>query len=864
MEKRGTDKIEDLGVAETPEDVAVLYSWANLHGAKYRDFSASRREYRAQLRHRAAEQVRQQALIAQAEAEAAADAADATARKASDAARLEPGIKSDSSIKRNLRNAEEAVRTAAAERVEAARRAEAAAMAEAAARREEREIADAHASAERQAARYAESELRRRDAARGYMTETQNQIPGEITDPYTPQPSPQMQGSYAETVRYQAAPAQETFQHQERQQPQQPASYISARQPAPVPPQPYTPAPQAQVVDTLSGRGESSSSQRRRQGYHPDEASGVRQIYRGPEYDAPQPERRTTDSGRFAAPSQPRAESQVPRERRAPAPEQPPMSRSDSGNTPPSGTPGSSGAGAASSGSGVAGSSSGGRHPFNAQATPRQEVVRADVVRAEPLPASANQIRPTISPGSPVRNTPPSRPLDPAPIAPFWEHSRPVERAGIEFDPGYAASREPSPGSASAMYPVAQQPMARPEPVSAPRAVSPFSQSPVAGDPARGRRAQDDFNSDRAAGFPEPQRPGIGTQPSYFGAQQLPPSSQPRTSSSLTDESSPNTPFSADPAGPAWFYAPAASEPQPQFNNPVPLPSVAETLQHSRERVAARWYALKGVFEQPGESVEQTPVRQKEIRTPVLAVFSLAGGVGKTSLVATIGRSLSSLGEKVLLTDTTSHGLLPFYFGASELRQGTVRTFSPPSGSTDAPIYLVNYEVPTEKAEPEKEKLVEEILNNNRGTHRIMLDLTVNSAWIIRHMARMSPTVLVPLAPDMNSVISLQAIEKFFQGMVDADGRPLQPYYLINQFDVSLPLHLDVREVLRRQLGDRLLPFVIHRAPEVSEALAEGMTVVDYAPESPVSGDYMNVATWLRTVAAPATAGFRNVRWSER
>ncbi len=159
---------------------------------------------------------------------------------------------------------------------------------------------------------------------------------------------------------------------------------------------------------------------------------------------------------------------------------------------------------------------------------------------------------------------------------------------------------------------------------------------------------------------------------------------------------------------------------------------------------------------------------------------------------------------------------------------------------------------------------MEEILGNSRGTHRIMLDLTVGSAWIIRQLARMSPTVLVPLAPDMNSVISLQAIEKFFQGMVDADGRPLQPYYLINQFDVSLPLHLDVREVLRRQLGDRLLPFVIHRAPEVSDALAEGMTVVDYAPESPVSGDYMNVATWLRTVAAPATAGFRNVRWSER
>jgi cellulose synthase operon protein YhjQ len=296
---------------------------------------------------------------------------------------------------------------------------------------------------------------------------------------------------------------------------------------------------------------------------------------------------------------------------------------------------------------------------------------------------------------------------------------------------------------------------------------------------------------------------------------------------------------------------------------------VADTLQHSRERVAARWFALKGVFEQPGQDgqdqPEAAPIRQKETRTPVLAVFSLAGGVGKTSLVATVGRALSSMGEKVLLTDTTSHGLLPFYFGASELRHGTVRTFSPPSGSTDAPIYLVSYDVDQKGSDASaQEKLAEEIINNSRGTHRILLDLTVGSSWIVRRLSRLNPTILVPVAPDMNSVISLQTVEKFFSGVNDGDGRPLQPFYVLNQFDTSLPLHLDVREVMRRQLGERLLPFVIRRAPAVSEALAEGMTVVDYAPDAPVAEDYLNLATWLRTVAAPATAGFRNVRWSER
>ena len=62
-------QFDDL-LAETPEDVAILYSWANLHGAKYRDFSASRREYRAQVRHRAAEELREAELAAKSAAEA--------------------------------------------------------------------------------------------------------------------------------------------------------------------------------------------------------------------------------------------------------------------------------------------------------------------------------------------------------------------------------------------------------------------------------------------------------------------------------------------------------------------------------------------------------------------------------------------------------------------------------------------------------------------------------------------------------------------------------------------------------------------------------------------------------------------------
>ena len=315
-----------------------------------------------------------------------------------------------------------------------------------------------------------------------------------------------------------------------------------------------------------------------------------------------------------------------------------------------------------------------------------------------------------------------------------------------------------------------------------------------------------------------------------------------------------------EPTTPAWLHGSQTSLPpaEPQaallaFGSEIPE---RESLHNSRERVAARWYALKGVVEYAGPLL---PASRRSVstgtHTPLLAVFSLVGGVGKTSLVATLGRAFSLQNEKVLLTDTTSYGLLPFYFGAHELRPGVLRSFVPPAESAGEAISLVMYDAAADGAEMAgRQLLTEEILGHAQNSHRLLLDLSSGSSWLARQMADFHPTVLVPIAPDMNSVISLQTVERLFAAITDSQGRPILPYYVLNQFDASLPLHLDVREVFRRQLGDRLLPFAIRRSPAVSEALAEGMTVLDYAPDAPVSQDYLDVASWL-VQAFPARHG---------
>lgn len=287
-------------------------------------------------------------------------------------------------------------------------------------------------------------------------------------------------------------------------------------------------------------------------------------------------------------------------------------------------------------------------------------------------------------------------------------------------------------------------------------------------------------------------------------------------------------------------------------------------MQGSRDRLASRWFALRGVFD--GTAAAPEPVPAPVIaRAPAMAVFSLAGGVGKTSIVATLGRALSARGERVLLVDTAAFGLLPFFFGATDQRPGLLRTFNPPGVSSDAPVQMVTIDPEGLSNDASgQDALTNEILKLGRGASRILVDLATASGATIRRVMRMSPLVLVPVVPDMNSVVSVSSIDAFFEHNSNSAGKLALPFYVLNQFDPSLPLHLDVREVLREELADRLLPFALRSTPAMSEALAEGMTVIDYAPGSALAEDFVTLAAWVKSLAAPAIASYRGVRWSER
>lgn len=283
----------------------------------------------------------------------------------------------------------------------------------------------------------------------------------------------------------------------------------------------------------------------------------------------------------------------------------------------------------------------------------------------------------------------------------------------------------------------------------------------------------------------------------------------------------------------------------------------AETLMDSREQVALRWPALQALAAELRSNVASARISRQ--RGPVTAILPVVGGAGGTSLAATLARALSKNGERVLLVQTTAESLLPFYFGMGRLQPGELHPVPGQGGGTGS-LFIISLEYASFGASETgqtqvkrmREGAFEDLLSKVHGCNRVLIDLAPETEWIVSKIAASRPMVLAAITPQMGSVAGLLAMDQRFAAVRDSEGRALLPFYVLNQFDAGLPLHLDIREVLRCELDERLLATAIRRSAAVGEALAQGATVLDYAPDAPAARDYADVARWLQE-AAPAS-----------
>jgi cellulose synthase operon protein YhjQ len=239
-----------------------------------------------------------------------------------------------------------------------------------------------------------------------------------------------------------------------------------------------------------------------------------------------------------------------------------------------------------------------------------------------------------------------------------------------------------------------------------------------------------------------------------------------------------------------------------------------------------------------------------ELHVPTFALCSASGGTGKTTVAATLGRALSTFGDNVLMIHGAQQCSAPLHFGAQFAQPCRLRTFVPPLRGQGT-VHILSHEFDdSPKNEESGAWLVREVNSLQNEIDRCLIEISAPRGAEAA-MLNLAYACLVVITPDMNSVMALAPFRKLLEG-ADRTGlrQPMGMYFLLNKFDPESDFHAEVRQNLRLQLGPRLLPFCIRRSDAVAEALAAGMTVLDYAPNSAPTEDFQRLASWVREAAS--------------
>lgn len=260
------------------------------------------------------------------------------------------------------------------------------------------------------------------------------------------------------------------------------------------------------------------------------------------------------------------------------------------------------------------------------------------------------------------------------------------------------------------------------------------------------------------------------------------------------------------------------------------------------------------------------PVNQAAPEMPVVSVGSPKGGVGKTTLAASVAVALHREGWRVLAIDLDRQNALRLHFeidsddlpgiagqieGARDWTDLVVET---PSG-----VYLIPYGDVTAAGGLQVEAYAARHPDWIRGQLEPFFDYP--DVIVIADMPpgpstytfQVDPVADLQIGVLLADAMSLALVPKLQAGdflLPDAEHRPARVGYVLNQVEPWRQLSRDVVALAQGVLVEDLYG-TVHYDDAVAEAVACQLTVLDYAPDSAASRDILNLAQRVhRTLTA--------------
>jgi cellulose synthase operon protein YhjQ len=250
----------------------------------------------------------------------------------------------------------------------------------------------------------------------------------------------------------------------------------------------------------------------------------------------------------------------------------------------------------------------------------------------------------------------------------------------------------------------------------------------------------------------------------------------------------------------------------------------------------------------------------------ILSVVSAKGGVGKTTLSANLAMGFARE-RNVVAVDLDPQNALRLHLGvASDEIDGVGRAtlenrswksclFRGEGGPYILPYGNLNesdrdaFEVFL-SANPDW--LVSNLSKVGLGAKDlVVIDTPPGPSLYLQQALRASQFVLVIVLADAASYATVPAMETLLERYCNHRSDFAGSAYLLNSVNVGSTLSRDVVRVVRSNLGDRVVPAVVHQDEAVREALACDQLVLQYAPHSEAASDIDQVIRWLNQQLGP-------------